>query len=67
MMPQEHYLALVADLLDFVVHQFDHLGEGLLAGGGLLRVDVGRLQEREEQLAGTTVVRVGSCEHDRHR
>ena len=47
-MPQKHYLALVADLLDFVVHHIDHLSEGLLTSGGLLRIDVGRLKEREE-------------------
>ena len=55
-MPQKHYLALVADFLDSIVHQFDYLCEGLLSGGGLLWIDVRGLQEREEQFARTTVV-----------
>ena len=62
--PELHDLGLAADCLDLLVHQLDHLGEGLLAGGRLLRVDVGRLQEREEQLAGADVVGVGPREHD---
>ena len=62
--PELHDLGLAADCLDLLVHQLDHLGEGLLAGGRLLRVDVGRLQEREEQLAGAAVVRVRCCEHN---
>ena len=62
--PQAHDLVLAADNLDLAVDQVDDLGEGLLSGGGLLRVDVGGLQEREEQLAGATVIRVRCCEHN---
>ena len=63
-MPQEHYLALVADFLDFFVQQFDHLGERFLSGGALLWIEISFLQEREEQLAGTAVVRVRCCKHN---
>ena len=63
-MPEPHDLGLAADFLDFLVHQLDHLGEGLLAGGYLLWVDIVRLQEREEQFAGTAVVRVRCCKHN---
>ena len=62
--PQAHDLVLAADNLDLAVDQVDDLGEGLLSGGGLLRVDVGGLQEREEQLAGATVIQVRCCEHN---
>ena len=62
--PKAHYLTPVADFLDFAVHQVDHLGKRLLSCGDLLRIDVGRLQEREEQFAGTAVVRVRCCEHN---
>jgi hypothetical protein len=65
-MPQEHYLTLLANFLDLIVHQLDHLSKRFFSGGALLRIDISRLQEREEQFAGTTVVRIGSGKHYRH-